>query len=268
MKIDYEKDGHVGIISIDHGRLNTLTPAMHRQLHGVLLEFLSDPEVHCGVMRGAGDRSFCAGDDLKVDLPEVGTEEEQLREELSPAHLLPGAGDSWNWAREFMMMERLKPIVGALRGWCLGGGFMTMLRLTDIRIAGKDAKFGLPEIAYGMAGAGGSLQLSRHIPKTAAMQMVLTGDPIDAEEARRIFLVNEVVEDDQVFVRAMAIARRIAEHPPLAVNVEMEANQMTEHLTPREALRTGGRLYQLQRLANPENELESFEKARAQKSAK
>lgn len=266
MKIDYVKDGNIGIISIDHGRLNTLTPAMHRQLHAVLIEFLADPDIHCGVMHGAGGRSFSAGDDLKVDLPDPESPEEMLRLELSPAHLLPGAGDSWCWTTEYMSMERLKPIVGAVRGWCLGGGFATMLKLTDIRVAGKDAKFGLPEIAYGMGGAGGILQLSRHIPKTAAMHMVLTGDMIDAEEARRIFLVNEVTEDDQVFERAMAIARRIAGHPPLSISLEMEGCIASENLTPREAMRIGGRLYQLQRLANPDSEIESFQKARARKS--
>jgi enoyl-CoA hydratase/carnithine racemase len=75
-----------------------------------------------------------------------------------------------------LRFERTKPIVGAARGWCRGRGLEYLLLLTDIRIATPDAKFGLPEIAYGMGGLAGAMQLSRHLPSTAAWEMALTGD--------------------------------------------------------------------------------------------
>jgi enoyl-CoA hydratase/carnithine racemase len=265
MKVEYEVQGHVAIISLDHGKLNTITPAMHRQMYDVMVEFMGDPEVHCGILRGAGGRSFSAGDDLKVEMPELSPPSAQLLAELTPQHLRAGAGDSWEWAREVVQLERFKPIVGAVRGWCLGGGLGCLLSMTDIRIATPDAKFGLPEIAYGMGGAGGLLRLSRLIPRTAAMKMLLTGEPIDAEEAYRIHMINEVVDSEMLDARAMELAQAIASHPPLSIRLEMESTLTTENMTRQEALRYGDRIYQLQRLALGESEEESFKHALAKK---
>jgi enoyl-CoA hydratase/carnithine racemase len=263
MSVDYELRDGVAVITLDHGELNTITPAMHRQLHDVVLEFLADPQVRCGILRGAGQRAFSAGDDLKVDMPELSPPAAQLMAELTPAHRRAGAGDSWEWSRELAQLDRFKPVVGAVRGWCLGGGLGCLLTLSDIRIATPDAKFGFPEIAYGMGGAGGLLRLSRLIPRVAAMQMLLTGEPIDAAEAHRIHLINEVVPADRLDDHAMEIARRVASHPPLSVRLEMEATLSTENMTTHEALRYGDRIYQLQRLALGESEQASFASVRA-----
>jgi enoyl-CoA hydratase/carnithine racemase len=259
MRVEYEVEDHVAVITLNHGKLNTITPSMHRQMYDIIVEFMADPDVHCGILRGAGERAFSAGDDLKVEMRELSPPSAQLMSELTPAHRRAGAGESWEWAREVAQLERFKPIVGAVRGWCLGGGLGCLLTLSDIRIASPDAKFGLPEIAYGMGGAGGLMRLSRVIPRTAAMQMLLTGEPIDAQEARRIHLINEVVPGDQLDARAMAIARMIASHPPMSIRLEMESTLSTENMTPHEALRYGDRIYQLQRLALGQSEQESFQ---------
>ena len=265
MNIHYEVVGKVGVITIDNGPLNPTHPAMHRQLHDVLLRFLADDDVVCGVIHGSGDRAFCAGDDLKANLPELEPQAELLAD-LSTVHRLAGAADSWSWAYDNATLERYKPIVGAVRGWCLGGGLGLLISMTDIRVAGEDAKFGFPEIAYGMGGAGGSLQLARSIPYVEAMKMLLTGEPIDAHEARRIHLVNEVVPSEDVFDRAMAIAAKVASHPLLSVRIEMEGTMHAADLTRRDAMRFGQRLYQLQRLAVGESESESYAAARAKKT--
>lgn len=262
MTIQYDVQGSVGVITIASGKVNPMSPAMHRELHEVLVRFLADDQVHCGVLRGDGERAFCAGDDMKVETVELDSPEAQLRSELSPVHRLPGADESWEWAYENATMDRYKPIVGSVRGWCLGGGLALLLGLTDIRVAGDDAKFGLPEIAYGMGGAGGYMRLTRSIPYTAAMSLLLTGDTIDANEARRIHLVNEVVPAQDAFGRALAIAKKIASHPPLSVRLEMEATLHADDMTRRDAYRYGDRLYQLQRLAAGESESASFARAR------
>src|SRR5690606_11062657 len=107
------------------------------------------------------------------------------------------------------------------RGWCVGQGIFYLLRLTDLRVAGESSKFGLPEIAWEMAGASGFTAIYRHLPRAVALQLVLTGDPIDAREAHRVGLVNEVVPDAEVLERARFLAGRIARHPARALRVEM-----------------------------------------------
>lgn len=263
MTVEYRVEDHVAVITLNHGELNTLTPAMHRQMHETMLEFLGDPEVHCGVIKGAGERAFCAGDDLKSQLPELPDAADQLLAEITPLHRRAGGQEAFEWARDVAQLDRFKPIVAAVHGWCLGGGMGILIGLSDVRLASPDARFGLPEIAYGMGGAGAMLRLSHVIPRTSAMAMLLTGEPIDAVEALRIHLINEIVDADKLNDRAMEIARKIAAQPPLSVRLEMEGTIASESMTPREALLYGERLYQLQRLAIGETEASSFTAARA-----
>lgn len=263
MTIQYSTQDHVATIVIDNGTVNPLTPSMHRQMYDVLTEFLADANVHAGVLTGSGRRAFSAGDDMKNSYPEDDDPTRRLLAELTPQHRTASTPESWQWEYEVMALERYKPIVGAVTGWALGAGLAYLLALTDIRVAGRGARFGFPEIAYGMGGLGGTLRLTRHVPQSAALALLLTGDPIDAVEAQRIHLINEVVDDDAVLTRANAIAERIASHPPLAVRIEMEATQHASDLTRREAVHYGDRMYQLQRLAVNETETESYRRGRA-----
>lgn len=98
-----------------------------------------------------------------------------------------------------------------------------MLDMTDMRVATPDAKFGFPEIQYGMGGLGGATRLAKHLPRTIAMEMLLTGDYLTANEAKRFDLVNRVVPADDLMAAAENLAARVARHPTLAIQTEMEA---------------------------------------------
>ena len=175
MTIDYVKTGPVAAFTLRNGKVNPLTGGMHHQMHEALVDFLADPELKVGILTGAGERAFSAGDDIKSEDPVTGDRVADLLTALSPAHVAART-DSFEWADDVLRLERTKPIIGAVRGWCLGRGLEYLLMLTDIRIATPDAKFGLPEIADGMGGLAGAMQPSRHLPPTAAWEMALTGD--------------------------------------------------------------------------------------------
>ncbi|MCC7273406.1 MAG: enoyl-CoA hydratase/isomerase family protein [Alphaproteobacteria bacterium] len=251
MPLDYAKKGHVAYFTIRNGSVNPMTPAIHKQMYACMLDFLADDEIRCGIMTGAGDRAFSAGDDIKTQYAKFATPAEELKAYLAPRHRVEeGEPQTFAWSRDVLALERYKPIVGAVKGYCLGQGMIYLLHLTDIRIAGENAQFGLPEIAYGMGGAGGTTRLSRHLPHTAAMWMLLTGDPMPAADALRFDLVNKVVPVADVMAEAEAVAARIVRHPPLAVRIEMEAYYRAIDQTKAEALASTKNLYRMQRMAH------------------
>lgn len=244
MEIQYDRRDGVATITLSNKKLNVLTPEMHRELYLRLQEFEADDTIKVGILTGEGE-TFSAGDDVKSPRKRLSGEA------LVRRHFFPRSeGDDIypGWERDVMQMERLKPIVGAVRGWCLGQGFMYLLHLTDIRIASPDAKFGFPEIAYGMGGAGAMARILRHLPRTVAAQLVLTGDAMDAVEARSVALVNEVVPSEVVLDRAREVARRISSHPALAIRVEMEGLLRSADLDARSSYVLADHLYRLQRL--------------------
>jgi enoyl-CoA hydratase/carnithine racemase len=251
MGIGYAKDGAIATFTLANGTVNPITPAMHRELHAALLDFLADPALRVGILTGAGERAFSAGDDIRSETPSTGDSVTDLLGALGPGPATPDAPDpaGWDAADAVLRMERTKPVIGAVRGWCLGRGLFYLLRLTDIRLATPDARFGLPEIAYGMGGIAGTMRLTRHLPATAAWELALTGEPIDAQEALRIHLVNRLVEPGDLMPEARRIAALIARHPPLAVRTEMEALRRSEDLDADDAYALGMTLYRQQRLA-------------------
>ena len=247
MPIRYETEGQVAVFTIENGAVNPTTPAMHKELHAALTRFLRDKEIRCGILTGAGERAFCAGDDIRSPRRAL-TPAEQLADHLWPHGTEGAEPHDFAWSRDVLAMERYKPIIGAVNGWCLGMGLIYLLALTDIRIASASARFGFPEIAYGMGGAGGSTRLLRQIPPSAALWMLLTGDPLSAEEAERVFLVNRVVPPERLMTEARTVAAKICRHPPEAVRVEMEATYRAQDLGRAEALSFTKHLYRLQRL--------------------
>ena len=243
--LKYEKSGHIATIVIDNPPLNILTPEMHRQLHEILVEFNRDRDVHCGILTGAGDRSFCAGDDIKSERPRR-TRLEVVERHLAPSHAFDSE-EYPGWEQEVMTLARYKPIVAAVNGYCFGQGFIYLSLLSDIRYAAPHAQFGLPEIAYGMGGAGGALSLGKLIPHTAAMELLLLGDKIDAEKAERLFLINAVVAAENLLDTARAAADRIASHPPLGVRIEMESYQRGLDMARADSMAMAGHMYRLAR---------------------
>jgi enoyl-CoA hydratase/carnithine racemase len=250
MPIEYERKGKIGYFTIRNGSVNPMTPAMHKELYGHMLKFLADDEVSVGIMQGAGDRAFSAGDDIKSPYAKFETPKEELDYYLAPKHRVETkTPDTFTWSRDVLALDRFKPIVAAVRGYCFGQGMIYLSHLTDVRVASEDAKFGFPEIAYGMGGAGGSTRLSRFIPHTVAMEMLLTGDALDAQQALRANLVNAVVPAGEVLAKAEAYAERIARHPLLALRVEMEASLRGMDMSKQASLDYAKNLYRMQRLA-------------------
>ncbi|QUD89830.1 enoyl-CoA hydratase/isomerase family protein [Phenylobacterium montanum] len=199
--IDWEVQGRVAIIRIRGGRLNVYQRQIHERLCRAMLRFLRDDSLHVAVLTSAPGQSWSAGDDIsEFDLP---------------------FGDEPDWAEVLALTPRDKPVVAAVRGYCLGQGLSYLLRLTDIRYATPDAQFGFPEIKYGMGGAGDSSGLTRAIPASLARYHCLTGDPIDAETALRTYLVNALTPDDALETKAIETAKRIAAHPLAALRAEM-----------------------------------------------
>lgn len=252
MGIEYAKDGAVATFTLENGKVNPITPAMHREMHAALLDFLADPAVRVGILTGAGERAFSAGDDIKSESETSGDAATDLLGAMGAAGEAPG----WDPADAVLRLERTKPIVGAVRGWCLGRGLFYLLRLTDVRVCAPDARFGLPEIAYGMGGIAGTMRLSRLLPQAVAWELALTGDPIDAEEALRVHLVNRVVPAETLLDEARRLAERIARHPALAVRTEMEALRRSEELDADDAYVLGSTLYRQQRLALGESDVQ------------
>ncbi|MEM1199135.1 MAG: enoyl-CoA hydratase/isomerase family protein [Pseudomonadota bacterium] len=247
MSLHYTKENQIARIVLDNPPVNVFTPALHKEFLEILRDFIADDSIHVGVWTGAGDRAFCAGDDIKTERPERSVSE-MVERELGARH----EGESLEypgWEVEIQGLTRFKPIVGAINGYCLGQGFIYMMLLTDIRIASSTAQFGLPEIKHGMGGAGGVIRLSRTIPHTSAMWMLLTGEMFGAEDALRHHVVNEIALPEDLDARAMEVAELIASHPPLAVRTEMEAYQRAGEMSRADALAFASRLYRLQRLA-------------------
>lgn len=193
------QDG-IGQIVLDRpDKMNAITPEMSRELQRVCRAVDDDRTIRVATIAGAGERAFSAGSDLNIlaDLTDVMA----FRDRIEYAALV---------------RDIKKPVVAALKGWVLGGG-MEIAIAADIRIAGRGAKIGGPEVTRGWIGGGGASQmLPRLVGVGQAMRMLLTGDPVDAETALRIGLVEEVVDDDKLSARVMDVARKIASFSPVA----------------------------------------------------
>jgi enoyl-CoA hydratase len=211
------QDG-IGQILLDRAdKMNAITPEMSRELQGVCRAIDADPAIRVATISGAGERAFCAGSDLNrlADLSDVMA----FRDRIEYAALV---------------RDIKKPVIAALKGWVLGGG-MEIAIAADIRICGRSAKIGGPEVTRGWIGGGGASQmLPRLIGVGQAMRLLLTGDPVDAETALRLGLVEEVVDDAQVPARVMEMARKIASFSTIATQT-VKAAVRAALSTPLEA---------------------------------
>lgn len=184
--------------------LNAMNAELSGALGNALEKAAHDPEVWVVVVTGAGDRAFCAGVDLKA----------AARGE--PTHASQEEFDKWHFGG-FVKHVISKPIIAAVNGFALGGG-TEMALASDLVVAADSATFGLPEVKRGLiAGAGGAFRLPHHLPKKIAMELLLTGDALNAERARELGLVNRVVSRDQLMSAALELADRICENAPLSV---------------------------------------------------
>jgi len=212
----YEKKDRIAYVTINRPEvMNALHAPAHQELWDIWCDFRDDPQVWVAIIIGAGDRAFSAGNDLKYHA-------EQFAQGSYFPRLLPPGGFGGITNR----FECWKPIIAAVNGYALGGGFEIVLAC-DIVIAAEHARFGLPEPTVGlMAAAGGVERLPRQVPQKIAMGMILTGRQITAQEAYRIGLVNEVVPLVELMPTAERWAQEILECAPLAVRASKQASTM------------------------------------------
>lgn len=208
----YEKKGRIGVVTINRPeRMNALHPPANLELHEIWNEFERDPDVWVGILTGAGDKAFSAGNDLRYTA-EHGMN--MVRMADTGFGGITSRTTCW------------KPIIAAVNGYALGGGF-EMALACDIIIAADHARVGLPEPRVGlMAGAGGVHRLPRMIPQKIAMGHILTGRHMTAQDALRWGVVNEVVPLAELMATAMKWAGEILECAPLSIRASKQAVMM------------------------------------------
>jgi len=229
----FERRGPVALITLNRPEArNAVNPELAVRLAGAWEEVKSNPEIRAAVVTGAGDRSFCAGADL-VRLIPLYTGARAPEDEWDEALRRDPALADRALLREF---DPEKPIVAAVTGFCIAGG-MEMLQATDLRVAAEDAKFGLQEPKWGLFPISGStVRLPRQIPYAVAMEILLTGELIDADRAYQIGLVNRVVPRDQVLSTALGLAQTVAENGPVAVRAIRRSVRACSGLAEKDAL--------------------------------
>ncbi|ALM86066.1 enoyl-CoA hydratase/isomerase family protein [Bordetella sp. N] len=209
MSIDFDFAEGVATIRINRPeRRNALDAEHYAWLSEAWCRVRDDPKIRVAVITGAGDKSFCAGADLKSF---VNARPSLAELALTQANPLLNRG-----------LEVWKPVVAAVNGFCLGGG-MTLLLATDLRVCSEHASFGLTEVKRGVFPAnGGTQRVAQQLPHAIAMEMLLIGDAMDAARAERWGLVNRVVPHAQLLDAAMDYASRLAANAPLAVQAAKE----------------------------------------------
>jgi enoyl-CoA hydratase/carnithine racemase len=201
-EVTRERRGHVEILTINRPEArNAINGAVSRAMSAAMDELTEDADCWVVVITGSGDKAFSAGMDLKAFARGEGAE-------ITAA----AGGFAGLSTRDFP-----KPIIAAVNGSCLAGGFEIMLSC-DLVVAADHATFGIPEAKRGLiAGAGGLIRMPKRLPMAIALEMAMTGDPIDAGRAQALGLVNRVVPADELLPAAMALAETIAANAPLAV---------------------------------------------------
>jgi enoyl-CoA hydratase len=226
-----ERRGHVALITLNRPeKRNALNGQLRCAFLGAIDELARDPHVRAVVVTGAGDKAFVAGADIAEFEGRSPVDQYRVMK-------LPTIFDA---------LERCpKPVLAAINGFCLGGG-MELALACDIRIASSAAKFGQPEVNLGIIpGGGGTQRLPRIIGLGAALRLILSGDMIDAAEALRLRLVEEVVAPEELLPRAMALAETIAAKSPVAVAAAKEATRAALSLSLPEGLKLETALFQL-----------------------
>jgi enoyl-CoA hydratase/carnithine racemase len=221
----FESSNRIGYVTINRpDKLNALNAKAKSELKQLFASLKSDDRVDVVILTGAGEKAFVAGTDIK---------------ELTALNAESGKAFSVGGQAVFDSIENLgKPVIAAINGYALGGGCELALACT-MRIAAENAKFGQPEVNLGIIpGYGGTQRLARQVGKGKAMELILTGDQIDAQEALRIGLVNKVVPLHELRSTAETLAQKILAKGQVAVRLSLKAINMAHetNLTDGQAL--------------------------------
>lgn len=227
--IIYEKQDTLAYITLNRPKvLNVYNTKMRDELYQILGAVKDDPDVNVVILKGAGERAFCAGADLTEFL-------------TAPSPII---ARQVRWERDVwgLFLSLPQPLVAALHGYVLGDG-IEMALCCDLRIASQDAQFGMPEVGLGIIpAAGGTQTLPRTIRRGKALEMLLTARRITAEEAYKAGLVNRVVPRDKLLPAVEETARKIASYNQTAVRSAKQAIMRGLDLPLREGLELENRL--------------------------
>jgi enoyl-CoA hydratase len=206
----YEKKGPIAYVTLNRPKvLNALNQRTWENLRTAFEDARDDAQVRGVILTGAGDKAFIAGADIS---------------ELSHVTAIEAEKSSTYGQAVLNLIENLgKPVIAAVNGFALGGGCETAMACT-IRVASENGTFGQPEVTLGLIpGGGGTQRLPRLVGKGRALQLILSGEMINAQEAYRIGLVNEIVPAAELMTRAEAILKRIFSNAPVAVKYSLDA---------------------------------------------
>ena len=208
MSIKYDIQNGIAVITINRPeKLNSLNLQMYEELANAFKEAENDSTVSVCILTGAGKKAFCVGADLNESIPY-----------LASGHYISEWDDT-----HLKHTTMYKPIIAAVNGLCLGGGF-EILFSTDIRLAAEDAIFALPEVSIGVVPAGGTLvRLVRQIPYAKAMELILTGRKITANEALEYGILNYVVKSEDLLNESIKIAEKFLDLSSIAVQAAKES---------------------------------------------
>ena len=227
-----EKKGHVATVTINRpDKLNALNSQTMNELKDAFTELKSDSETYVVIVTGSGEKAFVAGADIS---------------ELNKLDVISGKSFAENGQAVFNLIKNLdKPVIAAVNGFALGGGCELALAC-HIRIASDNAKFGQPEVNLGIIpGYGGTQRLTRLINSGRAMEYILTGDMIDANEALRIGLISKVYPQAELMNKAMEMAKKITSKGQQAIRLSVKAVNMVDEVSGKEGLNYEASLFSL-----------------------
>jgi E-phenylitaconyl-CoA hydratase len=233
MPVIYEKRERIAHITLNRPEvLNAFNRDMHRRLREVWLDFREDNDVWVALITGAGDRAFSSGQDVK----EIG--------ELRAERVRRTFWEAWFGGDLQEGLEVWKPIVAAVNGYCLGEG-LTLVLACDFRIASERASFGFPEVTLGMPTIVGAVRAPRVVGLGNALELLLTGDRVEAARALQMGLVHRVVPHEDVKAEAEAFARRLCRNGPVALRCTKEVAVRSLAMPFGDAVRMGESLRRL-----------------------
>jgi crotonobetainyl-CoA hydratase len=237
-----ETRGPVMEVTINRPKANAIDAATSRIMGDVFAMFRDDPELRCAILTAAGEKFFCPGWDLKAAAAGEAPDSDYGVGGFGGLQQLPGLG---------------KPVIAAINGLAFGGGFEIALS-ADLIIAADHATFALPEIRSGTIADAATIKLPRRMPYHVAMELLFTGRVMDAAEAKRWGLVNEILPADALMPRARELADLLASGPPLVFAAIKQVLRETSHLPVEQAfdLVTTRKISAIDTLYSSEDQLE------------